>query len=229
MDCKIIYFSNNGKIKEKCEEQNIEHRTISIEHSPRASFVKYLFTMINVMSPILPVSNSDVNEAIKGLEETNMCISYKNLSEENLSLRLSNWIKNIPVIYYPWGLQSAAIRFKNSIQENAKMHSITEDIIDASHNGIVSWERESSLQPIFITGEDDYIKTKERWKIMKEFFEEKNLEYWEVNSGKGNILTKLTRLIYTLDLSSIYLAASRNIDPTPVSSIDGIKKKLEGL
>ena len=229
LGCKIISFSNEGKIKRKCIDHNIEHRTISIEHSPRASFVKYLFTMINVLSPILPISNSDVNEAIKGLEETNMQISYKTLSEENSSLKLSDWIKNIPVIYYPWGLQSAAIRFKNSIQENAKMHSITEDIIEASHNGIVSWEKNSALQPILITGEDDYIKTKERWEIIKEFFEEKNIEYWEINSGKGNILTKLTRLIYTLDLSSIYLAVSRDVDPSPVSSIDWIKKKLERL
>ena len=109
------------------------------------------------------------------------------------------------------------------------MHSITEDIIEASHNGIVSWEKNSALQPILITGEDDYIKTKERWEIIKEFFEEKNIEYWEINSGKGNILTKLTRLIYTLDLSSIYLAVSRDVDPSPVSSIDWIKKKLERL
>jgi hypothetical protein len=30
-----------------------------------------------------------------------------------------------------------------------------------------------------------------------------------------------------LDYSSIYLAVLRNIDPTPVSSIDLIRKKLE--
>ena len=33
-------------------------------------------------------------------------------------------------MYYPWGLQSAAIRFKNSLQENSKIHVITEDVIE---------------------------------------------------------------------------------------------------
>ena len=48
-------------------------------------------------------------------------------------------MKGIPVIYYPVGLQAAAIRFKNSLQENAKSHAISEDVIEACHNGIVSW------------------------------------------------------------------------------------------
>ena len=42
------------------------------------------------------------------------------------------------MIYYPWGLQSAAIRFKNSLQENSKIHAITEDVIEACHNDIVA-------------------------------------------------------------------------------------------
>lgn len=227
--CKIITFSDNGKIKEKSNEGKIKHREIRMRHSPRASFVEYLYSMIRVLSPILPISDNEILESINELEKNRMNIFSENLSIENPSLKLAEWIQNIPVIYYPWGLQSAAIRFKNSIHENAKMHASIGDVIESCHNGIVSWEKNSPIQPILITGEDDYIKTKERWDILKEFFDEKNIQYWEVNSGKGNILTKLIRLIYTLDYTSIYLAILRNIDPTPVSSIDIIKQKLGKL
>lgn len=79
----------------------------------------------------------------------------------------------MPVIYYPWGLQAAAIRFKNSLQENAKMHAIAEDVIEACHNGVVAWEKQSNFKPILLRGQDDYIKTKERWEILKDFFEKK--------------------------------------------------------
>ena len=41
----------------------------------------------------------------------------------NSSLNLAEWLSNIPLIYYPGGLQSAAIRFKNSLQENSKLHT----------------------------------------------------------------------------------------------------------
>ena len=108
-----------------------------------------------------------------------------------------------------FGLQAAAIRFKNSLQENAKFHAMAEDVLEASHNGIVSWERSSDVKPVLITGEDDYIKTKERWKILKEYFKINNIEYREILSVNGSILSKLINLIYLLDYSTIYREIGR--------------------
>jgi len=139
---------------------------------------------------------------------------------------LAEWISGIPIIYYPWGLRAAAIRFKNSLQENAKTHAITEDVIETCHNGIVAWEKPANVVPIIIRGEDDYISTKERWEILKEYFKLKNIDYWEVFSVKGNILSKLINLIYLLDYSSIYHAVIKKVDPTPILSIDFVKNKL---
>ncbi|MDH5418555.1 MAG: glucose-6-phosphate isomerase, partial [Nitrosopumilus sp.] len=144
----------------------------------------------------------------------------------NPALNLAEWISGIPLIYYPAGLQAAAIRFKNSLQENAKMHAITEDVVESSHNGIVSWEQQSSVIPIMIEGADDYIKTKERWQILKKFFDRRNIEYKEIFSGEGNILTKLMRLVYLLDYASIYRSVLSGIDPTPVESINFVKNNL---
>jgi len=131
------------------------------------------------------------------------------------------------MIYYPFGLQAAAIRYKNSLQENAKMHAIAEDVVEACHNGIVSWEQSSNVIPVLIQGEDDYIKTKEIWKILKEYFKAKNIQYKQIFSGKGSILTKLVRLIYLLDYSTIYKAVLSEIDPTPINSIDYVKNNLQ--
>ena len=104
------------------------------------------------------------------------------------------------MIYYPFGLQSAAIRFKNSLQENVKIHAFAEDVVEACHNGIVSWEKKSDVQPILIQGQDDYIKTKERWQMLKEFLQQNNIEYREIMSVNGSILSKIINLIYLLGL-----------------------------
>jgi glucose/mannose-6-phosphate isomerase len=114
-------------------------------------------------------------ESIALLEQTCTQINSSNLSEANPSLDLARWISGIPIIYYPAGLQAAAIRFKNSLQENAKMHAMAEDILEACHNGIVSWERKSSVTPILLRGADDYVKTKERWEIIKQYFKDNNM------------------------------------------------------
>ena len=103
---------------------------------------------------------------------------------------------------------------------------MVENIVETCHNGIVSWERTSNVQPILIQGVDDFIKTKERWKIMKEYFKNNKINYLETISVTGSILSKIINLIYILDYSSIYCAVMTNIDPTPVKSINFVKSKL---
>jgi len=225
-NCKIIAFSDGGKVQEYCVSQKIEYRKIPQHLSPRSSFTEFLYSMLKALEPMLPLDKQDIIESIEQLGNLCKIISSKNLSENNPSLKLAEWINGIPMIYYPLGLQAAAIRFKNSLQENAKIHAMSEDVLEASHNGIVSWEKPSIVQPILLRGEDDYIRTKERWEILKEYFIENDIDYREINSVKGNILSKLINMIYLLDYASIYHAVLSKIDPTPISSIDFIKKKL---
>jgi len=224
---KFISFSSDGNLEKISIENNIKHVKISQSHSPRASLPSFLYSILNVLENVIPIKKNDIVESISKLEKTQKLISSSNLNEKNPSLSLANWIKNIPIIYYPLGLHAAAIRFKNSLQENAKVHAISEDVIEACHNGIVAWENKTSVQPILIQGHDDYIKTKERWKIFKEFLQSRQIDFKEVNSDEGNILSKIMYLIYLLDYSTIYHAIESKIDPTPVKPIEFIKKRLK--
>ncbi len=226
MNCKIIAFSAGGKMESYCKKHNIEYIKILETNSPRASFPSFVFAMLKILNLIIPIEKKEIEEAIENLEKLQQKINSKDLTKNNPAVDIANWIKSIPVIYYPLGLQAAAIRFKSSLQENSKTHAMAEDIVEATHNGIVAWEKKSSIQPILIEGFDDYHKTKERWKILKEYFEEKAIDYKEVFSIDGNILSKLINLIYLLDFSTIYHSIINNVDPTPVISIDFVKSKL---
>ena len=223
---KIIAFSSGGKIQEYCIKNNIKHILVPKFHSPRATFPSFLYTMLKVLYKTLKIKEDNIRDSIKKLEILQKKINSLNLTESNASLNLAKSIKLIPIIYYPFGLQSASIRFKNSLQENAKMHAACEDVIEASHNGIVSWEKKSDVMPILIRGSEDHIKTKERYEILKEFFIKKKIKYEEIISVEGNILSKLITLIYLLDYATIYKAVIEKIDPSPVKSIEFIKKNI---
>ena len=225
-NAKIVAFSSGGKMKNLCEKNNTYFQEIPMVHSPRASFTKFLFSILNILRNIIPISETDIQESISSLNVTSKNITSNNLAEENISLKLATWIREIPLIYYPWGLESVAIRFKNSLQENSKIHVITENIIESCHNGIVAWEKNSKVQPILIRGLDDYFKTIERWEILKQFFNEKKIDCFEIKSINGNILSKIVNLIYLLDYATIYHAVLHKIDPSPVNSIDFVKAKL---
>ena len=227
LESKIIAFCSGGKMKEYCDENNIKYRIVPKFHSPRATLPSYLYTILKVLHKTLKIKEDDIHESIKEIKKLSNKINSSNLKNKNTSLNLANWIKTIPVIYYPLGLQSVAVRFKNSLQENSKMHVLTENVIESSHNGIVSWEKKSDVIPILIRGYDDQETTKQRWIILKEYLEYKKIEYQEIVSEKGNILTKIICMIYLLDYSSIYLAINRKVDPTPVKAIDFVKNKLK--
>jgi glucose/mannose-6-phosphate isomerase len=226
LDCKIVAFSSGDRMQKYCLKNNIEYRNIPQMHSPRASFTGFLYSILKVLGPVLPVKKTDILDSINQLEKLRNQISSKNLDKKNPSLCLAEWISDIPVIYYPFGLQAAAIRFKNSLQENAKKHAMIEDVIEACHNDIVSWERKDKVQPILLEGVDDYIKTKERWRILKEYFKTNKIEYHEVHTVKGSIISKLINLIYLLDYATVYLAVLSKVDPSPTKSIDYMKNKL---
>ena len=223
---KFLAFSSGGEMKKYSIKNKIPYYEIPEIHSPRASFPCYLYSILNILEDVISVKKHDVKESIDQLKKTKKKICSDNLTNSNPALSLAKWISDFPVIYYPWGLHSAAIRFKNSLQENAKMHVFAEDIIESSHNGIVAWEKRSKIKPILLMGKDDYVKTKERWQIVKEFFNQKKIQYKEVHSLDGNILTKLVNLIYLLDYSSIYLAVLSKTDPTPVKPIEFIKSRI---
>jgi|TARA_B110000438_G_scaffold43087_1_gene42987 glucose/mannose-6-phosphate isomerase len=226
LDCHVIAFSSGGKMEEFCGKHKINFKKINLLHSPRTSFINFSFSILKILYSILPVEKNHVSKTFDELSKLQNNIGSQNLSDSNSALDLATFISGIPLIYYPYGLQPSATRFKSSIQENAKTHAIIEDIVEASHNGIVAWERSSNIQPILLRGYDDYIKTKDRFEIIKEFFDKNNIKYKEISSVPGNIFTKIITLTYLLDYSSLYLAILSGIDPSPVLSINFIKDRI---
>lgn len=226
LNCKTVSFSSGGMMEKFCRKNKMVHRNIPQVHSPRASFTRYLYSELGFLSDVIPIKKSDIIDSITQMKKLSTIISSTNLTKTNQALEIANWITGIPIIYYPWGLQAVAIRFKSSLQENAKIHAMAEDVLEASHNGIVSWEKKSLVKPILVQGADDYPKTKERWNILKEYFGINEIDYKEIHSVKGNILSKLICLIYMLDYSSIYLAIGNKTDPSPTASINFVKERI---
>jgi glucose/mannose-6-phosphate isomerase len=226
LECKMLAIASGGKMEEFCKKNNIPFFKTKLIHSPRASLPEMLYFTLKILQNIIPLKQDDIYDSIDDLENTGQQICSSNLSETNPALNMALWIKNTPVIYYPHGLESIAIRFKNSLQENCKIHAMIENVIEASHNSVVAWENKSNFVPIIIRGVDDHEKTKERWEILKKLFATYDIDFWEISSISGNILSKIMSLIYILDYVTIYRSVLSKIDPSPIQSINFIKSQL---
>jgi len=223
--CQIIAFSEGGKLEEYCKKHGLEHRRVSKFHSPRASFVSSLYSMLRILQPILPIHEKEILKSLNQLSVTKQKISSKNLTDTNPALNLAFWFPKTPVIYYSKQLEASAVRLKNSFNENAKSHAITNELLEACHNDIVSWELPTTFKPIMVRAKNDDKRIVETWEIMKEFFEEKEIEYKEIFSNNGKILSQLVGLIYLFDYSTIYYAIKCGINPSPIVSTEFFKNK----
>ena len=116
LKCKIVAFSGGGKMEKFCNEKGLNHRKIEMIHSPRASFPSFLFGILRILESFLPIEKNDVIESLSNLQKLKKKISSNNLNDKNPAISLAKSIIEIPLIYYPLGLQAAAIRFKNSLQ-----------------------------------------------------------------------------------------------------------------
>jgi len=228
-NAQVVGFSSGGLMEKYCTNNKIFFQKISMIHSPRASFTNFLYAILNILGPVLPIQKNDIKDSITSLDNIKKNIFSGNLNIENKALSLAEFVRDVVCIYSPGGLKPAAVRYKNCLQENAKTHAMVEDIIESCHNGIVAWEKESLVKPVLIQGKDDHPKTIERFNILKEYFENEKIDYRIINSIEGNILSKIVGLTYLLDYSTIYTSILNKIDPTPVNSIDFVKNKLKNV
>ena len=62
-------------------------------HSPRSSYPSFLYSILNILEPILPIRQNDIHESLSALKKTRENIFSGNLNEQNESLELANFIK----------------------------------------------------------------------------------------------------------------------------------------
>ena len=86
LNCKIIAFCSGGKMEQYCIDNEINFRIIHLIHSPRASFVTYVYSILNVLHNILPIGENDILSSIDSLFVMHKQISSNNLTDSNLAI-----------------------------------------------------------------------------------------------------------------------------------------------
>ena len=82
-DAKFIGFSSGGRMETYCKENQLFFQKIPLIHSPRASYANFLFSILNILEPILPIKQNDIRESINSLKKTREVIYSGNLTQQN--------------------------------------------------------------------------------------------------------------------------------------------------
>ena len=138
----------------------------------------------------------------------------------------------IPIIYGGGPVSSVvAQRWKTQINENAKVPAWYSSLPELDHNEIVGWETmpektRESVGIVVLTDETDHDRVKRRITHTRELTREAVPWVGEVGAKGGSRLARLISLTVVGDLVSWMLAERLGVDPTPVVTIEKLKKLL---
>ncbi len=125
--------------------------------------------------------------------------------------------------------KSIAERFKDCLNENAKMNASWDCGPELFHNEVEVWETpERKMVPIFLrhTAEPKYERM--RLDSFVDILGMKGIRSLEIHGkGKGN-LAQLVTLAYQVDFATYYAAIIRGVEPSSIKLIDRLKSTVAG-
>ena len=221
---KIVCITSGGKVKELATANGYDQIIIPGGMPPRAclaySFTQ-LFYVLHGYGLIGDWFKADFETSIHMLdhEEEHICAEAYYLAEK--------LHRKIPVIYSQANNEAVCIRFRQQINENAKMLCWHHVLPEMNHNELVGWTQHNvKLAVVFFRNENDYERTRARMELTKSIVLKYTPYLFEVYSKGESQLQRSLYLIHFGDWVSWYLSEIRNIDATEVKVIDYLKEEL---
>lgn len=224
---EVIAISAGGKLREAAVALGHNHIDIPNLSIPRASLPYLLMPSLKIVEHFMP-AKFDYDALFDALKRTLVRISINVPHEENISKQISSFLKNDFAFCYssPY-LFSATTRFKNSLNENAKVHCSRESVLEASHNEIVPFtflNNRISRKVILLEWKEDEPFVCTRFSKVKTLFNEIGQSWMELRIPEPLLLNAILSAIYILDYATVYMAIANNLDPSPTPAIDILKR-----
>ena len=148
-------------------------------------------------------------------------------AEANISKKIAHFLsEGFPFCYASPPLLSSATRFRNSLNENAKIHCITGSVLEASHNDIVPFTFSHAPETpkiLHLRWKNDDPIVQERFEKVKSLFDKVVQSVMEITIHEKTLLHALVSAVFILDISTIYMAIVKNTDPSPTPAINILK------
>ena len=237
---KALSITSGGELARLSQQASLPLIQIPTGFPPRAALGYSVFPLLQVFSKLKLASwnQTAADETLALLDSLGKKkYSLEIPSDKNPAKKLAEALFNRLVVIYAGVdlLDSAALRFRNQIEENAKALASHHLLAEMNHNEILGWQFPKSLVTksaacIFLRDVEDHARIQLRIDFTKNLLaHERGVLVEEVNSQGKSRLARLFSVIYLGDWVSYYLALLYRIDPTPVVVIESLKKELAGV
>jgi glucose/mannose-6-phosphate isomerase len=221
--CAVIAVTSGGKLKELAKAHKAQCITVPSGIQPRSAVCYLFFPMLIVLqnSMLIKDRTRDINASIKALQSS----EWKAKAEE-IAERL---VDKIPLVYSDNNLACVGLRWKQALNENAKVHAFAAIFPELDHNELVGYTKLKGKYHVIMIRDNELDKEMtKRMHITKEIITKTGVPSTEVLIKGPSLLSKIFIAIYLGDLASFFLAMHYKIDPSPVKLVEYLKNALKG-
>ncbi len=224
---KIVCIASGGTVLEKAKKENLDHIAIPSGMPPRAAFGFSSVQLLYVLKGFGIISNkfeSALENTIQLLDKNEDAIV------KEATTVTEKLYGKIPAIYSAAPYEGVSIRFRQQINENAKMLCWHHALPEMNHNELVGWKQDyKNVGVVLLRNEDDNSRTQKRMEFSKQVFSECTDTIIEIFSKGKTSIEKTYYLIHLCDWVSYLLAEKKKIDATEVNIIVSLKSELANI
>lgn len=132
-------------------------------------------------------------------------------------------------VYGAGVLAPAATRLANQLNENSKVLALHGVMPEMNHNELVAWAGEDDLErfsAVFLRHDKEHAQAKARYNITADIIQKRGGRVIQLEAKGETVPERLMTSSVVGDAVSVYLAALRKMDPTPVDVIIELKKRV---
>jgi len=231
---RVIALTSGGKLTVLAQENKFPLIKVPAGIQPRAAISYLFFPILKALERLglIKERSGEIEETFNILQELSREYGAKSPSENNLAKKVAlSLYQHLLLVYGSEGLLKAvAMRWKTQINENSKWPCFWNVFPELDHNEIVGYEIENNINRqvkiIYLQDKEGLLRVEQRRKITRKIIEDKVAEFIVFpTKGKGK-MARMFSLIFLGDMASYYLAILNQVDPSPVASIEDLKKEL---
>ena len=138
----------------------------------------------------------------------------------------------LPVVYTGVGLMEAAgMRWRTQIHENAKHPAVGNVLPELDHNEIMGFEAGPAelmdrTVVVALRDAEDHPQVSKRFDVTRELVQDGIAGWHEIAFDEASLLDRVLHAVQLGDWVSFWLAARKDVDPTPVETIQALKRTL---
>ena len=223
----IVCISSGGQVAELAREKNLGLVLIDGGNPPRSTIGYSLVQLLFVLQYKGLIDNLFERQ----LEDAAALLQREQAEMMDAARTTAELLHDkIPVIYCEGSMEGVAIRFRQQVQENAKMLCWHHVIPEMNHNELVGWRRPyPGVAVVFLRNETDFNRNRHRMEFVADVVREYAGEVLELWSKGNSVIERSLYLVHLTDWVSCYLSDLNGADSIEVKVIDRLKAALSAV